>query len=80
MYEIKKFAPSLVATVHAGTTRSKDVRTLKEFDIIVTSYSILLKDHGLLSKIEFNCIILDEAHYIKNRNSEIFEAETTRRN
>lgn len=77
MYEIKKFAPSLVATVHAGTTRSKDVRTLKEFDIIVTSYSILLKDHGLLSKIEFNCIILDEAHYIKNRNSKIFEAVRT---
>lgn len=77
MYEIKKFAPGLVATVHTGNNRSKDVRTLKEFDIIVTSYSILLKDHALLSKIEYSCIILDEAHYIKNRNSKIFEAVRT---
>lgn len=77
MYEIKKFAPSLVATVHTGSNRSKDIRTLKEFDIIVTSYSILLKDHALLSKIDYNCIILDEAHYIKNRNSKIFEAVRT---
>ncbi|HRG65530.1 MAG TPA: DEAD/DEAH box helicase, partial [Saprospiraceae bacterium] len=44
---------------------------------IVTSYAILLKDHPLLSKIDFNCVILDEAHYIKNRNSKIFEAVRT---
>ena len=74
MYEIKKFAPGLMATLHVGHARNKNIRALQDFDIIVTSYAILLKDVALFAKMKFSCVILDEAHYIKNRNSKIFDA------
>ena len=74
MYEIKKFAPGLMAALHVGQARNKNIRALQDFDIIVTSYAILLKDVALFAKMNFSCVILDEAHYIKNRNSKIFDA------
>ncbi|MBK8698115.1 MAG: hypothetical protein IPN29_00460 [Saprospiraceae bacterium] len=46
---------------------------MKTFDIILTSYQTLLRDEVLFSKIDFRYIVLDEAHYIKNRESKIFQ-------
>ncbi|MBK8699100.1 MAG: DEAD/DEAH box helicase [Saprospiraceae bacterium] len=71
--EIRKFAPSLIALNHTGVDRSKDFKILKTFDIILTSYQTLLRDEVLFSKIDFRYIVLDEAHYIKNRESKIFQ-------
>ena len=42
-----------MASIHAGNGRTKDYRTLQEFDVIVTSYSILLKDQAVFSKSNF---------------------------
>ncbi len=75
--EIKKFAPSLMVKAHSGTDRTKDYKGLVHFDIILTSYPIALKDYKLLECITFEYIIIDEAHYIKNRDSKIFKALNT---
>lgn len=72
--EIKKFAPSFMVKVHTGADRSKDANALIHFDIILTSYPIALKDSKVLEQINFEYIIIDEAHYIKNRESKIFKA------
>ena len=72
--EIKKFAPSLTVFRQVGTKRHKDARLLVRYDVILTTYQTALKDADLLQKIEFEYMVLDESHYIKNKNSKIFKA------
>ena len=74
--EIRKFAPSLMVKRHVGKERSKDFKALIHFDLILTTYQTLLKDTALFSKINFHYIVLDESHYIKNRDSKIFNQLT----
>ena len=73
MSEIKKFAPSLMVTIHTGPDRSRDYRALQHFDIILTTYQTLTRDETLFDKISLSYVVLDEAHYIKNRDSNIFK-------
>ena len=72
--EIKKFTSSLMSITHIGDARNKKPNALAQFDIIITSYQTLLKDLKLFEQIEFQYTVLDEAHYIKNRDSQIFKA------
>jgi len=77
--EIERFVPELKFLRHGGNARIKDDKYLKKFDIILVSYQTLRNDIELFSNIEFNYIILDEAHYIKNSSSQVFKAVKTLR-
>ncbi len=67
MKEAEKFAPSLRILNHTGNERNKDGSLhFNEYDIILTSYSILLRDNLLFTSKEFDYIILDESQKIKN--------------
>ncbi|CDM68487.1 Helicase, SNF2/RAD54 family [Clostridium bornimense] len=69
--EINKFAPELKVSCLYGDRekRSNLVESIDSSHIIITSYSILKRDIELLSKINFNLCILDEAQAIKNSSS-----------
>jgi len=71
--EIKKFTPTLSTYIHYGSTRDKTQKNflsiLKEKDIVITSYGTLKNDLSLFALEEFEYIILDEAHIIKNPES-----------
>lgn len=66
--ELGRFAPSLVVCVIAGTTaeRRKQIRSLGEQEIAVTSYDLLKRDLEEYREIPFFCEVLDEAQFIKN--------------
>lgn len=68
--EIEKFAPKLKTYLHHGPSREKNEKNfnkvLKENDLVVTTYGILRNDLSLFATREFEYIILDEAHTIKN--------------
>ncbi|MCB0650911.1 MAG: hypothetical protein KDC85_06515 [Saprospiraceae bacterium] len=64
--EINKFTPSLKFLIHYGTDRRKDADDFSDFDLIITSYGIMVKDIEMLSAYEFNYIVLDESQAIKN--------------
>jgi SNF2 family DNA or RNA helicase len=72
--EIKRFAPSLLCKTHVGPGREKSHQGLIHFDVILTTYPLVIKDIALLKKIDFEIIIIDEAQYIKNRDSKVFKA------
>ncbi len=72
--EIHKFAPHLSVYRHTGPKRHKDLRLLKRFDIMLTTYQTALRDAKFLSEMEFEYIILDESQQIKNRESKVFKA------
>lgn len=72
--EIRRFAPSLNVCNHTGAKRYTDLRLLRRFDVLLTTYQTALRDEELLQKIEFEYIVLDESQQIKNPDSKIFKA------
>jgi len=37
-----------------------------DFDVLLTTYEVVIKEKSALSKLWFDYLILDEAHWIKN--------------
>lgn len=44
-----------------------------KFNILVTTYEIAIKDIRLLSRIHWRCMVVDEAHRLKNHQSSLVE-------
>ena len=66
--------------VHHGPQRTKRYADLKKYDVVITTYQVLVSEHGNSSAeddgLKVGCfgvrwyrVILDEAHSIKNRNA-----------
>ena len=72
--EIQKFVPSLTFIEHIGTNRNTNIKDLKKFNIILTTYGIMRKDLNLLQEMTYSAIILDESQNIKNPLSLSFKA------
>ena len=67
--EVKKFAPKLNTLIHHGTQREQGktfAKTVKNKQLVITSYSLVHRDLKTLSGIEWQGIVLDEAQNIKN--------------
>lgn len=76
---------SLRVIVHHGPQRTKRFNDLKKYDVVITTYQILVSEFGNSSDdengIKVGCfglhwyrVILDEAHTIKNRNAKATQA------
>lgn len=72
--EIEKFAPSIKVLLHYGPERQKNISHLHEYEVVLTSYGMLLSDIRFLKTFHFNYIFLDESQAIKNPNSEKYKA------
>lgn len=72
--EIKQFAPSLSVYKHTGARRHKDIKVIRRFDVILTTYQTVLRDVDLMRNLEYEYIVLDESQQIKNKDSKIFKA------
>lgn len=71
--------------VHHGGQRTKNFQDLRKYDVVVTTYQILVSEHGSSSEdpdgLQVGCfglhwyrVILDEAHTVKNRNAKATKA------
>ena len=67
--ETQRFAPGLRVHVSHGGDRKEHFERLADFDLIVTSYSLLPRDEEILKGQPFHLLILDEAQYVKNPNT-----------
>ncbi|KAK1759669.1 transcription termination factor 2 [Echria macrotheca] len=73
---------ALKVCVHHGPQRTKDPKVLAKYDVVITTYQILVSEHGNSSAtLQAGCfgvhwyrVILDEAHSIKNRNAKATKA------
>ena len=72
--EIAKFAPKLKAYYHYGINRTKEAGVFEEYDIVFTTYGVLLRDIEMLRQFKFNYAVLDESQAIKNPASRRFKA------
>jgi len=69
--EFHKFNPKLKTLVIDGipNQRKKLIAELQNYDVVITSYSLLQKDIDQYIDTTFNYVILDEAQHIKNRGT-----------
>ena len=67
--ELARFAPSLRVVVLYGSARHAHRHLTAESDVVLTSYSVLLRDADFFGEQRFSCVILDEAQAIKNPRS-----------
>lgn len=72
--EIAKFAPSIRVLLHYGAERKKSIENMHEYEVILTSYGMLLSDIRFLKTMRFNYVFLDESQAIKNPNSERYKS------
>ena len=72
--ELEKFAPSIkVLTIH-GANRVKNNHTFKDYDVVLTSYGMLLSNIHFMKNFYFSYIFLDESQAIKNPDSQRYKA------
>lgn len=66
--EAKKFTPGLKIAIYHGVKRDKKGfdKMVKENDLVITTYGVIRNDLELFVSKEFEYVILDEAHTIKN--------------
>ncbi len=67
--ECHKFAPSLNVLVHHGSQRASNFKDFDPYDIVVTSYSVVINDLSMMNMKKWDLVVLDEAQNIKNPTS-----------
>ena len=76
-HELARFAPGLRVYVHQGERRhvaSGFRRAAIGADVVLTSYTLLVKDYTLIAEVEWSALVLDEAQAIKNPDTHIARA------
>lgn len=74
--EFKKFAPSMKILILHGLKeeRVELMKSIQDYDVILTTYGILRNDFEEYKKLNFNYCIIDEGQNIKNPLSQNSEA------
>ena len=71
--EINTYAPFLTCTAYVGppADRQRLRDQLDKTDIVITSYDICRNDADILAPLNWNYLVLDEGHLIKNPRAKI---------
>jgi superfamily II DNA or RNA helicase len=64
--ESERFTPRLSMLAHHGLSRRAPSDHFLDYDVVLTTYGTLRRDAATLSKLDFDYVVLDEAHNIKN--------------
>jgi len=67
--EIQTYAPSLSIHILYGKGRDLPPAEWSDFDVLITTYGVMVSDISRLKKFSFDTIILDESQAIKNPSS-----------
>ena len=73
--EIQRFAPLLhVHVLYEADNRKKCIQSLGAYDVLLTTYGLLVREEKMLTNKAWNIVCLDEAHTIKNRATKMSQA------
>lgn len=76
MGELSRWCPDIHAVRFQGTAEERKYQAennvqIGKFDVVVTTYETVAKEKGHLTKFSWRYLIIDEAHRIKNENSQL---------
>ena len=67
--EINKFAPSVKVLKYVGSKETRNnTRIGSDYNIVITSYEISMKDFSKISRTNWKYLVIDEGHRLKNMN------------
>jgi SNF2 family DNA or RNA helicase len=73
--KLDEFCPNLVSIKQHGSKRIAQISShLTSGKVVLTSYGVLLRDLKHISGINWDLVILDEAHLVKNNSTETYKA------
>lgn len=72
--KLKNFAPALQVCKYHGPNRNSMLGVRAKHDVFLTSYGVLLREIKSLEQTQWDIIILDEAHYVKNNNTATYRS------
>ena len=84
--EFQKFLPGFRVLGYYGTTEERQIkrrgwvndphhedREKRGYNVVITSYNVALKDINAIRNVQWHYLVLDEAHNIRNFNSQRFQ-------
>jgi len=72
--KMRQFAPGLRPYRYYGAERKPETLRLPGQRAIVTTYTVLIRDIEQLAAIDWECVILDEAQYVKTASTQFARA------
>ncbi len=72
--ETQRFVPMFKFFVHHGNERLSTPEEFEQYDLVMTSYTTLIRDAELFQSLVFDCLIADEAQHIKNPQTRNFRS------
>ncbi|GAH78531.1 unnamed protein product, partial [marine sediment metagenome] len=60
----------VITYIHIGSERTGFPSVLNQYDVVITSYSTLIRDMPIISMISWDIVVLDEAQAIKTPETE----------
>ncbi len=67
--EASVFAPDLTVLILQGSERSQHFECIENYDIVLSTYPLLVRDNEVLLQHEYHMLVLDEAQVVKNPKS-----------
>lgn len=72
--ELEKFAPGLKVLPLHGASRKEAFGSIPRHHVVITTYQLIVRDLAEYRKTEFSAVVLDEASYIRNPDTEAAKA------
>ncbi|XP_047075437.1 CHD3-type chromatin-remodeling factor PICKLE [Lolium rigidum] len=67
-----KDKPNKVKKNKSSSSNDEKKQSRIKFDVLLTSYEMINMDSAVLKTIEWECMIVDEGHRLKNKDSKLF--------
>ena len=72
--EARRFAPTLNPRIFGGSNRAEFITSLAPFDLVICSYTLFQQEADLLTGVQWETAVLDEAQAIKNMSTKRSQA------